>query len=69
MKFKQYKIKLNKDGSLEALEPIHANCEQEGIVIFVDDEKAIRFDNKALLSESALKRVWDNVEDDIYNEL
>ena len=34
-----------------------------------EKNEAIKFDNKALLSESALKRVWDNVEDDIYNEL
>ena len=55
-----------RDGKIELLEPVSL---PEGahllVTILVDDDQA--FWQQA--SESALKRVWDNPEDDIYAEL
>jgi hypothetical protein len=55
-----------RDGKIELLEPVNL---PDGALVLVtilkDDEQA--FWQQA--SESALKRVWDNAEDDIYAEL
>jgi hypothetical protein len=55
-----------RDGKIELLEPVSL---PDGALVLVtiltDDEQA--FWQQA--SESALKRVWDNSEDDIYAEL
>ncbi len=70
MRIKQFKVRLTKDGLLEPLEPIDAELNEEGIVIFVSKDQEIIFnDSKSILSEQSLKKVWDNEEDDIYNEL
>lgn len=70
MRIKQFKVRLTKDGLLEPLEPIDAELNEEGIVIFVSKDQEIIFDDsKSILSEQSLKKVWDNEEDDIYNEL
>ncbi|NQY79577.1 MAG: hypothetical protein HRT47_04625 [Candidatus Caenarcaniphilales bacterium] len=70
MRIKQFKVRLTKDGLLEPLEPIDANLNEEGIVIFVSKDQEVIFDDsKSTLSEKSLTKVWDNQEDDIYNEL
>ena len=55
-----------RDGKIELLEPVSL---PDGALVLVtilkDDEQA--FWQQA--SESALKRIWDNSEDDIYAEL
>ncbi|MCH2226471.1 MAG: hypothetical protein MK033_01740 [Candidatus Caenarcaniphilales bacterium] len=70
MRIKQFKVRLTQDGLLEPLEPIDANLNQEGIVIFITKDKEVIFDDsKSILSEQSLSRIWNNEEDDIYNEL
>ena len=70
MRIKQFKVRLTQDGVLEPLEPIDANLNQEGIVIFITKDKEVIFeDSKSILSEQSLSRIWNNEEDDIYNEL
>jgi hypothetical protein len=55
-----------RDGKIELLEPVSLLDGAHVLVtILTDDEQA--FWQQA--SESALKRVWDNSEDDIYAEL
>lgn len=55
-----------RDGKIELLEPVSLPDGAHVLVtILKDDEQA--FWQQA--SESALKRVWDNAEDDIYAEL
>ena len=55
-----------RDGKIELLEPISLpNGAHVLVTVLKDDEQA--FWQQA--SESALKRVWDNPEDDIYAEL
>lgn len=73
MNKKQYKVKYE-NGQLTPLEPINFNEVKEGIVIFFDEELGTFKDKstketKALLSEDSLKKVWDNPEDDVYNDL
>jgi|GEM_PF-2733469 len=69
MRVRQYKVKCDSNGKITPLEPIPFQDEnQEGILIFVDSEKAIMGDPKAILSEQSLSKVWDNPEDDIYND-
>ncbi|OGI07176.1 MAG: hypothetical protein A3F80_05195 [Candidatus Melainabacteria bacterium RIFCSPLOWO2_12_FULL_35_11] len=70
---KQYKVKYE-NGKLTPLEPIRFNERKEGIVIFFDEEigtfqdKATK-ESKASLSENSLKKIWDNPEDEVYNDL
>jgi hypothetical protein len=55
-----------RDGKIELLEPVSLpNGAHVLVTILEDDEQT--FWQQA--SESALKRVWDNPEDDIYAEL
>jgi hypothetical protein len=55
-----------RDGKIELLEPVSLPDGAHVLVtILNDDEQA--FWQQA--SESAIKRVWDNAEDDIYAEL
>lgn len=58
-------------GKLIPLEPIDENITGKARLIF-EDELSDWDDveqNPAVLSEEALKKVWDNKEDDIYNDL
>ena len=71
MNKKQYKVKYE-NGQLTPLEPINFNEVKEGIVIFFDEEigtfKELK-ESTASLSEKSLKKVWDNPEDEVYNDL
>ena len=71
MNKKQYKVKYE-NGKLTSLEPIKFNEVKEGIVIFFDEEigtfKELK-ESTASLSEKSLKKVWDNPEDEVYNDL
>ena len=70
---KQYKVKYE-NGKLTPLEPIKFNEMKEGIVIFFDEEigtfkdKPLK-ESTASLSEKSLKKIWDNSEDEVYNDL
>ena len=70
---KQYKVKYE-NGKLTPLEPIKFNEMKEGIVIFFDEEIGTFKDEElkesaASLSEKSLKKIWDNPEDEAYNDL
>ena len=71
MNKKQYKVKYE-NGQLTPLEPINFNQVNEGIIIFFDEElgtfKELK-ESTASLSEKSLKKVWDNPEDEVYNDL
>ena len=75
MKKKQYKVKFE-NGKITPLEPIDLKEIKEGLVIFFDEEMGSFEEEKKLtketlgtLSEESLKKIWDNTEDDIYNDL
>ena len=73
MKKRQYKVRFE-NGKIIPLEPIDLNEVKEGMIIFLDEETDILQDkvtkgSKAFLSEPSLKKIWDNSEDDIYNDL
>lgn len=59
------------NGKITSMEPLDKGLNGKARLIFEDEisdwddiEK-----NPAILSEKALKKVWDNPEDDIYNDL
>ncbi|MEB3315216.1 MAG: hypothetical protein VKK32_03260 [Candidatus Melainabacteria bacterium] len=67
---RQFRVRLTGEGLFEPLEPIDAEINEEGIVIFISkDEEVLIDDSKSVLSEQVLKRIWDNEEDDIYNNV
>ena len=67
---RQFRVRLTWEGLFEPLEPIDAEINEEGIVIFISkDEEVLIDDSKSVLSEQVLKRIWDNEEDDIYNNV
>lgn len=73
MKKKQYKVKYE-NGEIKPLEPLDMENNQEGIVIFFHDlerelKKSSSADSKILASKDSLEKVWNNQEDDIYNDL
>ena len=75
MKKKQYKVKFE-NGKITPLEPIDLKEVKEGLVIFFDEEigsfeeeKKLTKETLGTLSEESLKKIWDNTEDDIYNDL
>ena len=75
MKKKQYKVKFE-NGKITPLEPIDLKEIKEGLVIFFDEEigsfeeeKKLTKETLGTLSEESLKKIWDNTEDDIYNDL
>lgn len=70
MNKKQYKVKYE-NGQLTPLEPIIFDEVKEGIVIFFDEEIGTFKDKESTgsLSEKSLKKVWDNPEDEVYNDL
>lgn len=74
MKKKQYKVRFE-NGKITPLEPIDLKEVKDGMIIFFFDEEVGTFQDKlakgssASLSESSLKKIWDNPEDDIYNDL
>ena len=73
MKKKQYKVRFE-NGKIIPLEPIDLDEIKEGMIIFFDEEvgtfqdKLVK-ESSAPLSESSLKKVWDNPEDEVYNDL
>jgi|694.fasta_scaffold24444_12 hypothetical protein len=70
MNKRQFRVRLTEEGLFEPLEPIDAEINEEGIVIFISkDEEVLIDDSKSVLSEQVLKRIWDNEEDDIYNNV
>jgi hypothetical protein len=70
MSKRQFRVRLTEEGLFEPLEPIDAEIHEEGIVIFISkDEEVLIDDSKSVLSEQVLKRIWDNEEDDIYNNV
>ena len=75
MKKKQYKVKFE-NGKITPLEPIDLKEIKEGLVIFFDEEigsfeeeKKLTKETLGILSEESLKKIWNNTEDDIYNDL
>ena len=74
MKKKQYKVKFE-NGKITPLEPIDLKEVKEGLVIFFDgeigsfEEEKLTKETLGTLSEESLKKIWDNTEDDIYNDL
>ena len=73
MKKKQYKVRFE-NGRITPLEPIDFKEIKEGLIIFFDEEiGAIKKENtnetKGILSENSLKKIWDNPEDEVYNDL
>lgn len=70
MNKRQFRVRLTEEGLFEPLEPIDAEINEEGIVIFISKDKEVLIDDsKSVLSEQVLKRVWDNEEDDVYNNV
>jgi len=70
MNKRQFRVRLTEEGLFEPLEPIDAEINEEGIVIFISKDKEVLIDDsKSVLSEQVLKRIWDNEEDDIYNNV
>ena len=70
MKKKQYKVKFE-NGKITPLEPIDLKEIKEGLIIFFDDEiDPFEKDPEIVgaLSEDSLKKIWDNPEDEIYND-
>ena len=73
MKKKQYKVRFE-NGRITPLEPIDFKEVKDGMIIFFDEEvgtfqdKLVK-ESSALLSESSLKKIWDNPEDEVYNDL
>lgn len=73
MKKKQYKVRFE-NGKITPLEPIDLKEVKDGMIIFFDEEIGTFQDNlakgsSALLSEKSLKKIWDNPEDEVYNDL
>ena len=70
MKKKQYKVRFE-NGKIIPLEPIDLDEIKEGMIIFFDEEIGAFKDREstAVLSEKSLKKVWDNPEDEVYNDL
>ena len=73
MKKKQYKVRFE-NGKIIPLEPIDLDEIKEGMIIFFDEEigtfqDKVAKESSAPLSESSLKKVWDNPEDEVYNDL
>ena len=70
MKKKQYKVRFE-NWKIISLEHIDLNEVKEGIIIFFDEE--IGTENVAetvgMLSEGSLTKIWDNLEDEAYNDL
>lgn len=60
-----------KNGQIKLLQPIDKNIKGRARLIF--EEELNDYDdieiNPAILSEKALMKIWDNPEDDIYNDL
>ena len=73
MKKKQYKVRFE-NGKITPLEPIDLKEVKDGMIIFFDEEvgtfkeKSLQ-ESTASLSEKSLKKVWDNPEDEVYNDL
>jgi hypothetical protein len=55
-----------RDGKIELLEPISLPDGTHVLVTVLNDDDQVFWQQA---SESAIKRVWDNAEDDIYAEL
>ena len=73
MKRKQYKVRFE-NGKIIPLEPIDLKEVKDGMIIFFDEEIGMFQDkpakeSSASLSESSLKKIWDNPEDEVYNDL
>ena len=75
MKGKKYKIRFE-NGKITPLEPIDLKEVKEGLVIFFDEEigsfeqeKNMESEILGSLSENSLTKIWDNPEDEIYNDL
>lgn len=75
MKKKQYKVKIE-NGQIIPLEPLDIKEIKEGIIIFFDEElgtsvkkESTKKETIGSLSEDSLKKIWDNIEDDAYNDL
>lgn len=73
MKKKQYKVRFE-NGKIIPLEPIDLKEVKDGMIIFFDEEIGIFQDetlkeSTASLSEKSLKKIWDNPEDEVYNDL
>ena len=73
MKKKQYKVRFE-NGKIIPLEHIDLNEVKEGMIIFFDEEVGtIKNEDVAetvgMLSEDSLKKIWDNTEDEAYNDL
>ncbi len=73
MKKKQYKVRFE-NGKITPLEPIDLKEVKDGMIIFFDEEVGtfqdkLAKESSASLSESSLKKVWDNPEDEVYNDL
>lgn len=73
MKKKQYKVRFE-NGKITPLEPIDFKEIKEGLIIFFDEEvgttkKKNIYETTGILSEDSLKKIWDNPEDEVYNDL
>ena len=70
MKKKQYKVRFE-NGKIIPLEPIHLDEIKEGMIIFFDEEIGAEntVETVGMLSEDSLKKIWDNPEDEAYNDL
>ena len=55
-----------RDGKIELLEPVSLPDGAHVLVTVLNDDDQVFWQQA---SESAIKRVWDNTEDDIYAEL
>ena len=55
-----------RDGKIELLEPVSLPDGAHVLVTVLHDDDQVFWQQT---SESALKRIWDNTEDDIYAEL
>lgn len=67
-------VKVNvTEGKIEPLEPLDIKLSGRAILVFEDeigdyDEEELKI-TPGILSEKALMKIWDNPEDDIYNDL
>ena len=70
---KQYKVRFG-NGKITPLEPIDLKEVKDGMIIFFDEEVGtfkdmLAKESPASLSENSLKKIWDNPEDEAYNDL
>ena len=79
MKAKRYKVKYDQ-GVIVPLEPMELDANQVGEVVFYDKDRSgdntasftetkLNISPQMMLSHTVLKKIWDNPEDEAYDDL